>query len=61
MIFTFSPREVRTIRAALRCWLNEIGFHSTAELQSHYPELGTDPMSADEVEMFLAKLVGGLR
>lgn len=47
---TLSPRERRTLPAALQGWLNELGFHSPAELQATYADLGADPLTEVEVE-----------
>ena len=58
MILTLTPRQYRTVRAALRCWLNELGFYSIQELQSHYPELNDEPLTADEVERLIRLLEG---
>jgi hypothetical protein len=47
---TLSPRERRTLLAALQGWLNELGFHSPSELQTAYADLGADPLTEAEVE-----------
>jgi hypothetical protein len=52
-----SPRERRTLLAALHAWLNELGFHSTDELQHYYPDLGSEPLTRDEVEALLVRLM----
>ena len=56
---TLSPRERKTLLAALQCWQNELGFHSTEELQSYYPSLGSDPLTVAEVEALILRLIGG--
>jgi hypothetical protein len=54
-----SERERRTLLAALRCWQNELGFHSAAELQHAYPDLGSDPLTPAEVEAQILRLMRG--
>lgn len=56
-----SERERRTLLAALRCWLNELGFHTLEELQAAYTDLGAQPLTADEVEALILRLTGGAR
>lgn len=51
-----SERERRTLLAALRSWQNELGFHSTEELQAAYPDLGPEPLTAGEVETLIGRL-----
>jgi hypothetical protein len=57
----FSERERRTLLAALRCWQNELGFHSAAGLQAAYADLGADPLTPAEVEALILRLIGGAR
>jgi hypothetical protein len=52
-----SPRERRTLVAALRSWLNELGYHSPEELQHYYPDLGPDPLTTEEVDALLVRLM----
>lgn len=54
-----SPRERRMLLAALRCWQNELGFHSTEELQAAYTDLGSDPLSVAALEALILRLIGG--
>jgi hypothetical protein len=54
---TLSLRERRTLLAALRCWQNELGFHSTEELQAAYPDLGSEPLTVEEVEALILRLM----
>jgi hypothetical protein len=54
---TLSERERRTVLAALRCWQNELGFHSTEELQAAYADLGAEPLTLDEVEALILRLI----
>jgi hypothetical protein len=56
-----SERERRTVLAALKAWVNELGWHSTAELQAAYPDLGPDPLTVAEVEALIGRLIGGAR
>src|SRR6185436_3533839 len=49
-VMVLSPRERRTLLAALHGWLNELGFHSPSELQAAYADLGADPLTEAEVE-----------
>ena len=58
---TLSERERRTLLAALRCWQNELGFHSAAELQAAYSDLGAEPLTLEEVEALIGRLMGGAR
>ena len=51
-----SERERRTVLAALRAWQNELDFHSTAELQAFYADLGAEPLTAAEVEALVGRL-----
>lgn len=52
-----SERERRTLLAALRCWLNELGFHSAAELQAAYADLGdAEPLTVAEIEALSLRL-----
>lgn len=51
-----SDRERQTLLAALRCWSNELGFHSLDELHAHYPDLGPAPLSSEEVDALLARV-----
>ncbi len=51
-----SPRERRTLLAALEGWLNELGYHSPADLQEAYAVLGADPLSLDEVAALMVRL-----
>ena len=56
-----SERERRTLLAALRCWLNELGFHTREELQAAYLDLGAQPLTPDEIEALILRLMGGAR
>lgn len=51
-----TPREVRTVRAALAAWLNEVTWHSAEELQAAYAALGADPLTPDEVAALMVRL-----
>ena len=51
-----SPRERRTLLAALQGWLNELGFHSRSELQAVYTDLGADPLTEAEVEALRVRM-----
>jgi len=53
----FSDRELATLRAALRCWINELGYYDTEELLQHYPELGREPLTMDEADALLMRVV----
>jgi hypothetical protein len=52
-----SPRERRTLLAALHAWLNELDYHSPEELQHYYPSLGPEPLTREEVELLLLRLM----
>ena len=56
-----SERERRTLLAALQCWQNELGFHSAAELQTAYADLGPEPLTLEEVEALIGRLMRGAR
>ena len=58
MTITLSDRELRTLRAALRCWQNELGFHSLDELDEYYPDLGADPLTVEELDALLRRIGG---
>jgi hypothetical protein len=58
---TLSPRERRTVLAALHAWRNELGYHTREELQSYYPSLGPEPLTLAEVEALILRLTGGAR
>jgi hypothetical protein len=51
----FTPRERQTLVIALRCWLNELGYHSLEELRQHYP-LPPEPLTPEEVEALIHRL-----
>ena len=53
---TLSPRERRTLLAALQGWLNELGFHSLSELQAAYADLGADPLTEAEVQALRVRM-----
>jgi len=52
----FAERELATLRAALRCWINELGYYDIDELLQHYPELGPEPLSMDEADALLMRV-----
>jgi hypothetical protein len=55
---TLTGQELATLRAALHCWQNELSYYTTEELQDYYPDLqGIEPLSIDEVERLLARLL----
>jgi hypothetical protein len=54
---TLSSRERRTLLAALHAWMNELGYHTREELQSYYPSLGPEPLTVEEVEALVARLM----
>jgi len=56
MPIDLSRRERQTVLAALRCWLNELGYYNLAELANYYPEIGSNPLTVDEVDALLVRL-----
>ena len=60
MTLHLTPRALATLVAALHCWQNELGYHSTSELRAYHPELcGHEPLSIEEVDGLLALLQTG--
>ena len=56
---TLTEREAATLRAALHCWQNELGYLTTEELQGYYPDLrGIEPLTVAEVDGLFARLQG---
>lgn len=54
---TLTDQELATLRAALHCWQNELGFYATDELREYYPDLrDAEPVTIDEVEGLLVRL-----
>jgi hypothetical protein len=54
-------REYGTLLAALRAWMNELGWHSIDELQAACTDLGAAPLTVAEVEVLTLLLEGFAR
>ena len=53
-------RELITIVVALRCWQNELEYHSIEELTEFHPELKREtPLAIDEIDALVARLEAG--
>ena len=55
----FTPRERQTLVIALRCWMNELWYHSADELRTYYPDLPPEPLTVEEVEALIRRLIAG--